>query len=228
LNRKKKEIKEKDTGIFDLFFFSFLNSDRLSLLLTTTNLTFQRAHSILAILVVGVLVSRQPRVTVSDHRSILLGEINALTVLDVVTVALRESTRALRQTRLNHGLGVNPVTKSILAILDDGPASVVPIVGLASLTGGHGGVIDQVEEVLAVAGDDGDLLAVLAEGIELVLECGLDLLTGDVGQLGLGNQGLSFGTDKLLLQDDDAGRVGILVLELGDLVGDLLLACAES
>lgn len=175
-----------------------------------------------------MLVSRQPGVTVSGHRSILLRKINALTVLDVVTVALGEGTRALGQTRLDDGLGVNPVTEGILTVLDDGPASVVPIVGLAGLAGGHGGVIDQIEEMLAVAGDDSDLLAVLAEGIELVLECGLDLLTGDVGQLGLGDQGLGFGTDELLLQDDDARGVGILVLELGDLVGDLLLACAES
>lgn len=225
VGEKKEEQKKR---ILVSLTFSPLSGDRLPLLLTATNLTLQRADAILAVLVVGVLVGRQPGVTVSGHRGILLGEIDTLTVLDVVTVALRQGTRALGQTRLDNSLGVNPVAESILAVLDDGPAGIVPIVGLAGLAGGHGGIIDQVEEVLSVSGDDGDLLAVLAEGIELVLECGLDLLAGDVGQLGLGDQGLGFGTDELLLQNDDAGGVGVLVLELGDLVGDLLLAYVES
>ena len=81
--------------------------------------------------------------------------------------------------------------------------------------------------MLSVAGNDGHLLAVLAEGIELVSERGLQLLTGDVRELSLGDEGLGFGADELLLEDDDAGRVGLLVLELGDLVGDLLLAWNE-
>lgn len=97
---------------------------------------------------------------------------------------------------------------------------------MAGLTGGHGRVIDQVDQVLAIAGDDGDLFAVLAQCVELVLEGGLDLLAGDVGELRFGDQGLGFGADKLLLKDDNARRLRILVLELGDLVGDLLLACS--
>ena len=78
--------------------------------------------------------------------------------------------------------------------------------------------------MLSVAGDDGELLAVLAHGIELVGEGGLELLAGDVGQLGLGDEGLGLSADKLLLEDDNLGGVGLLVLQLGNLVGDLLLA----
>jgi hypothetical protein len=78
--------------------------------------------------------------------------------------------------------------------------------------------------VLAIAGNNSNLLTVLPQSIELVGVCGLDLLAGYVGQLGLGNKGLSLGTDKLLLENDDLGRVGLLVLELSNLVGDLLLA----
>ena len=77
--------------------------------------------------------------------------------------------------------------------------------------------------MLAVAGDDGQLLAVLADGVELVVEAGLELLARDVGQLRLGHERLGLGPHQLLLQHHDARRVGLLVLELRDLVRDLLL-----
>lgn len=82
--------------------------------------------------------------------------------------------------------------------------------------------------MLTVAGNDSNLLTVLTESVELVLEGGLELLTGDVGQLSLGDEGLGLSTDQFLLENDDARRVGVLILELGDLVGDLLLACDRS
>ena len=78
--------------------------------------------------------------------------------------------------------------------------------------------------MLSESGNDGNLLAVLTEGIEVVGEGRLQLLTGNVGELSLSNEGLGLGTDKLLLEDDNLGGVGLLVLELSDLVGDLLLA----
>jgi hypothetical protein len=78
--------------------------------------------------------------------------------------------------------------------------------------------------MLAIAGDDGKLLAVFAEGIELVCERSLELLSGDVGELGFSDEGLGFSTDKLLFKDDDARGVWLLVFELGNLVSDLLLA----
>jgi hypothetical protein len=101
---------------------------------------------------------------------------------------------------------------------------LVAVVGLAGLAGGDRGVVDELEQVLSVASNDGELLAVLAHGIELVGEGGLELLAGDVGQLGLGDQGLGLSANKLLLEDNNLGGVGLLVLQLGDLVGDLLLA----
>lgn len=104
-------------------------------------------------------------------------------------------------------------------------AGLISVVGLTGLAWSHGGIVNELEEVLAEASDDGELLAVLTESIELVGESRLELLTGDVGQLRLGHQRLGFGTDKLLLEDDNARAVGLLVLELSDLIGDLLLAC---
>jgi hypothetical protein len=71
--------------------------------------------------------------------------------------------------------------------------------------------------VLAETGDNGEFLAVFAQG-------SLELLARDVGELGFGDEGLGFGADELLFKDDDLGAVGLFVFELGDLVGDFLLA----
>jgi hypothetical protein len=104
-------------------------------------------------------------------------------------------------------------------------ASLVAVVCLAGLSGSDRSVVDELEKVLSVAGDDGQLLTVLAHSIELVGESCLELLSGNVRQLGLGHERLGLRADKLLLEYDDLGRVGLLVLQLRNLVGDLLLAC---
>ena len=174
-------------------------------------------------------------VTVGDPRaaivngSVLSGQVVALVASsNVGATALRQGARAGRQFGRDDGVLSDPVGKSILAVLDDSLAGLVSVVGVASLARGDRGVVDELEEVLSVASNDGDLLAVLTESIKLVGVGGLDLLAGDVGELGFGDQRLGFGTDELLLEDDDLGRVGLLVLELGDLVGDLLLAWLGS
>lgn len=66
--------------------------------------------------------------------------------------------------------------------------------------------------MLAIAGNDGNLLTVLTQGIKLVGVCGLDLFAGNVGQLGFGDERLGFGADELLFEDDDLRGVGLLVL----------------
>ena len=81
--------------------------------------------------------------------------------------------------------------------------------------------------MLAEAGNDGKLLAVFTESVKLVGEGSLKLLTRDVGELGLGNERLGFGADKFLLENNDAWTVGFFILELGDLIGNLLLAYAR-
>lgn len=175
---------------------------------------------VLLLLLLGLLA---PRTIVEG--SVLLGEVMALTaVADVVAAALGQAAGAGGELGRDGGVGADPAGESILAVLDDGLAGLVAVIGGAGLTRGNRGVIDELEEVLAVASNDGDLLAVLAEGIELVSVRSLDLFAGDVGELGLGNEGFGLGTDELLLEDNNLGGVGLLVLELGNLVGDLLLA----
>lgn len=175
-----------------------------------------------------MLVSGNPRVAVLQGL-VLRGEVDPLTSPGgVVAVALGESAGTGGQVRLDNSLGGHPVGQGIFTVLDDGLAGVVSVVGLTGLTGSDRSVVNKVQKVLAVAGNDSDLLTVLTESVELVLEGGLELLTGDVGQLSLGDEGLGLSTDQFLLKNDNARRVGVLVLELGDLVGDFLLACDQS
>lgn len=105
--------------------------------------------------------------------------------------------------------------------------SLVSIVSVASLARSDGGVVNELEKVLSESGNDGELLGVLAKGVELVGEGGLELLAGDVGKLGLSNERLCLGTDKLLLKNNNLGGVGLLVLELSNLIGDFLLAFSD-
>lgn len=67
-------------------------------------------------------------------------------------------------------------------------AGLVSVICFPRLTGSYRSIIDQLQQVFPVAGDDGKLLAVLTEGIELVSERCLELLTRDVGQLGFGDK----------------------------------------
>ena len=184
---------------------------------------------VLVIVVVSlVLAGGDPKTGLAVlERLVLAGEVVALTGV-AGCATLGESARASGKLGADGGVLLDPVGEGILAVLDDGLGGLVAVVGLAGLARSDRGVVDELEEVLAVAGNDGHLLAVLAERIELVGEGGLQLLAGDVGELGLSDERLGLGADKLLLEDNDLGAVGLLVLELSNLVGDLLLACEGS
>jgi hypothetical protein len=172
-----------------------------------------------------VLGGRNPQARLAAvKRLVLARQVDGLAVL-AVAAALRKGARAGGELGRDRRVLLDPVREGILAILDVSLAGLISVVGLAGLARGDWGVIDQLEKVLAVAGDDGELLAMLTHGIELVGKGGLELLTCDVRQLGLGDQGLGLSADELLLKNDNPGRVGLLILELRNLVGNLLLAC---
>ena len=164
-----------------------------------------------------------------------------------VVAALGKSARTRRELGRNGGVVLDPVSQGVLAVLDDAKSRIscllgvlrgcgqnvrlgclVSVVSIASLAGSDRGIIDELEEVLAEASNNGNLLGVLTESIELVSECGLQLLAGDVGELCLGNERFSLSTNKLLLKDNNFGAVGLLVLELSNLIGNLLLALKLS
>ena len=177
-----------------------------------------------------MLPRRHPRVTITLHGLILMGQIDALPMLQLLSrirlPPLRQGARAGRQLAADRRMRADPIGERVLAVLDDGLGGLVAVVGVAGLAGRDGRVVHQLEQVLAVAGDDGQLLAVLAHRVELVGEGRLELLACDVGELGFGDKGFGFGADEFLFEDDDARAVGLFVLELGDLVGDFLFALA--
>jgi hypothetical protein len=159
------------------------------------------------------------------ERSILTGEIMTLAVaLNVVAAALAKRAGTSRELGADSSVLGYPVGESVFAVLDDSLGGFVAVVGLAGLAWGDWGIVDELKEVLSVTGNDSNLLTVLLEGVELVLKGGLQLLTGNVGKLGLSNKGFGFSADKFLLEDDNLWGVWLLVLKLSNLVGDLLLA----
>jgi hypothetical protein len=179
---------------------------------------------LLLLLALDVGAAGDPGAAVVDGR-VLSGQVVTLVAGgNVGATALGQGPGAGGELRGDGGVSGDPVSEGVLAVLDDGLAGLVAVVGGTGLAGGDGGVVDELEEVLAVAGDDGDLLAVLPQGVELVGVGGLDLLAGDVGELGLSDERLGLGADELLLENDDLGGVRLLVLELSDLIRNLLLA----
>jgi hypothetical protein len=154
---------------------------------------------------IKVAVTSGPRAAVVQG-NILAREVMTLSpVADVGSASLRQCAGTGRELGRDDGIGSDPVGESILTVLDDGLASLVTVVGLTGLTGCNGSVVDKLEEVLSVAGDNGDLLTMLTQSIELVSVGCLDLLAGDVGQLGLGDKGLSLSSDEFLLENNNLG-----------------------
>ena len=76
--------------------------------------------------------------------------------------------------------------------------------------------------MLSIASNDGELLAVLTQCVKLVGESGLELLAGNVGKLSLGDERFGLSTNKLLFKHNNARGIGLLILELSNLIGDLL------
>lgn len=176
---------------------------------------------LLPVLIIRPVLTRiHPAVPV--HGLILARQIDARFGLSPCLPPLAQRPRARAQIALYGGILAHPVREGVFAVLDDGLGGLVAVVRVPRLAGGDGRVVDELEEVLAEARDDGELLAVLAQRVELVVEGGFELLARDVGQLGFGDEGLGFGADELLFEDDDLGGLRLFVFELGDLVGDFL------
>jgi hypothetical protein len=198
---------------------------------------------LVVVAVTSVLGRRDPQAGLAAvERLVLARQVNGLTSVLTVAAALGEGARASGKLGRDGGVLLDPVGEGIFAVLDDTIwlseecmsrvrdgdlrlGGLVAVVGLASLTRGDRGVIDELEKVLSIAGNDCKLLAVLAHSVELVGESSLELLTSDVGKLGLSDKGLGLSTNELLLKNNNLGRVRLLVLQLSNLVGDLLLAC---
>ena len=177
----------------------------------------------------AVLAGRDPTISFTLKRLVLSTQVMTITTIgDFVLASLAECSRSLRHGGLNSSLALHPVCKRILAVLDDGLRCLVSVICSTRLAWCDWGIVDELKEVLAEASDDGGLLAVLSQRIELVGECSLELLTRDVAQLRLSNERFGLGSDEFLLEYDNSWGVGVLVFQLGDLVCDLLLAVSRG
>lgn len=97
-----------------------------------------------------------------------------------VAAALGESTGTCGEGGRDLSVSLNPVGERILAVLDDGLGRLVSIIRGAGLTRCDWSIINELQEMLSVTSDDGELLAVFAKSIELVGKRSLQLLAGDV------------------------------------------------
>lgn len=114
-----------------------------------------------------------------------------------------------------------PLSQLNLSLVEDVLSHLGVLEGRVGITRNDGGVVKQLEQRAGVLGKQDLLLGALDDGSSVDVVCLLELLAGDVGQLSLGDKRLGLCTDKLLLEGDDLGRAGLLVLELLDLVLDL-------
>ncbi|KAI6769834.1 hypothetical protein HG530_004463 [Fusarium avenaceum] len=99
---------------------------------------------ILLLVAIEVTVSSRPRAAIVQ-RHILAGEIVPLTSANVVTTSLRQCAGAGRELGRHNGVRRDPVGERIFAVLDDGLASLISVIGLASLTRSDRSIIDKLE-----------------------------------------------------------------------------------
>jgi hypothetical protein len=118
-------------------------------------------------------------------------------------------------------VGLGPAAEGGLGVVEDFTGGGLLGVCGALLAGDDGSVVEEVEEFTGVLGEQDLLLGALNHGRGVEVVGFLEFLAGYVGELGFGDEGLGFGADELLLEGDDLGGFGLLLLELGDLVEDL-------
>lgn len=116
-----------------------------------------------------------------------------------------------------------PCSKTILSVAQRLPCNFRVVVDWALLAGHDGSVVKEVDELACLGCEQDLLLGALDDGRGVDVVGFLELLTGDVGELGFGDERLGFGADEFLLESDDLGGFWLLVLELLDLILDLLV-----
>lgn len=121
-----------------------------------------------------------------------------------------------------------PRPQTLLCVVESLPCQLSVVVGWALLAGHDGRVVEQVDELSRLGREQDLFLGSLdySGGVDVVGL--LELLAGDVGQLSLGDERLGFGADELLLESDELGGFGLLVLQLLDLVLDLYVVSCTA
>ncbi|KAH9822052.1 MFS transporter prlL [Teratosphaeria destructans] len=123
--------------------------------------------------------------------------------------------------RLNRLKSRCPLTERSFGIIEDLAGLLALCECRALLTRDNWSIVEHVEESSRVFGEDDLLLGTFDDRRGMRVVCLLELLAGNVGELGFGDQGLSLGTNELLLKSDQFGRLGLLVLQLLNLILNL-------
>lgn len=82
-------------------------------------------------------------------------------------------------------------------------------------------VVEQVDDMTSLLGQNDLLLRPLDNGCGVDIVCFLELLACDICELCFGYQRLSFGSDKFLLKNGQLGGFWFLVFEFLDFILDL-------
>jgi hypothetical protein len=114
-----------------------------------------------------------------------------------------------------------PGPQTLFRIVEGLPCQLGVVVSWALLAGYDRRVVEQVDELSGLCREQDLLLGSLDHGGGVDVVGFFELLAGDVGQLGLGDERLGFGADEFLLEGDELGGFGLFVLQLLDLVLDL-------
>jgi hypothetical protein len=134
----------------------------------------------------------------------------------------RHSVRAqLAALRHNVRVARLPRPQTLFGIVERLPCGFGVGVRRALLAGHDGRVVEQIDELAGLSREQDLLLGALDDGRGVDVVGFFELLAGDVGELGFGDEGLGFGADELLFEGDELGGLGLFVLELLDFVLDL-------
>jgi hypothetical protein len=114
-----------------------------------------------------------------------------------------------------------PGPQTLFCVVEGLPCQLGIVVGWTLLARHNGRIVEQVDKLSRLCREQDLLLGSLDDGGGVDVVSLLELLASDVGQLSLGDERLGFGADELLLESDELGGLGLLVLQLLDLVLDL-------
>jgi hypothetical protein len=123
--------------------------------------------------------------------------------------------------RCNARMAWLPGPQALFCVVEGLPCQLGIVVGRTLLAGHNGRIVEQVDELSRLCREQDLLLGSLDDGGGVDVVSLLELLASDVGQLSLSNERLGFSADELLLESDELGGLGLLVLQLLDLVLDL-------
>lgn len=110
------------------------------------------------------------------------------------------------------GVAWLPGSQALFCVVESLPCLLGVVVSWALLAWYNGRVVEQVDELARLGREQDLLLGSLDDGGGVEVVGLFELLAGDVGELGFGDEGLGFGADEFLLEGDELGGLWLLVL----------------